>query len=224
MDKIRRPDVASVSMYAMTAQVTPRQRPRALWADARFLIGVVLVLVSIAGVWFVVASSRQTVPVYAATRTIVPGESISPSELRVVDVALGSLEGAYASGDTLPADAVATRTIPAGELIPAAAVGEASDVRTTTIVVPSSTAIPASIDVGTPVEVWAAPLDDQGVRQAPRILVADAAVAALASSDSVMATNAPSIELVVPRESVADVLAALAGEATLSVVPAQGAS
>ncbi|WDG19002.1 SAF domain-containing protein [Microbacterium sp. Clip185] len=208
----------------MTAQVTPRQRPRALWADARFLIGVVLVLVSIAGVWFVVASSRQTVPVYAATRTIVPGESISPSELRVVDVALGSLEGAYASGDTLPADAVATRTIPAGELIPAAAVGEASDVRTTTIVVPSSTAIPASIDVGTPVEVWAAPLDDQGVRQAPRILVADAAVAALASSDSVMATNAPSIELVVPRESVADVLAALAGEATLSVVPAQGAS
>ncbi len=211
-------------MYAMTAQVTPRQRPRALWADARFLIGVVLVLVSIAGVWFVVASSRQTVPVYAATRTIVPGESISPSELRVVDVALGSLEGAYASGDTLPADAVATRTIPAGELIPAAAVGEASDVRTTTIVVPSSTAIPASIDVGTPVEVWAAPLDDQGVRQAPRILVADAAVAALASSDSVMATNAPSIELVVPRESVADVLAALAGEATLSVVPAQGAS
>ena len=211
-------------MYAMTAQVTPRQRPRALWADARFLIGVVLVLVSIAGVWFVVASSRQTVPVYAATRTIVPGESISPSELRVVDVALGSLEGAYASGDTLPADAVATRTIPAGELIPATAVGEASDVRTTTIVVPSSTAIPASIDVGTPVEVWAAPLDDQGVRQAPRILVADAAVAALASSDSVMATNAPSIELVVPRESVADVLAALAGEATLSVVPAQGAS
>lgn len=211
-------------MYAMTAQVTPRQRPRALWADARFLIGVVLVLVSIAGVWFVVASSRQTVPVYAATRTIVPGESISPSELRVVDVALGSLEGAYASGDTLPAGAVATRTIPAGELIPAAAVGEASDVRTTTIVVPSSTAIPASIDVGTPVEVWAAPLDDQGVRQAPRILVADAAVAALASSDSVMATNAPSIELVVPRESVADVLAALAGEATLSVVPAQGAS
>ncbi|GAB3144957.1 hypothetical protein GCM10027058_00550 [Microbacterium neimengense] len=211
-------------MYAMTAQVTPRQRPRALWADARFVIGVVLVLVSIAGVWFVVASSRQTIPVYAATRTIVPGESISPSELRVVDVALGSLEGAYASGDTLPPDAVATRTIPAGELIPAAAVGAASEVRTTTIVVPSSTAIPASVQVGTPVEVWAAPLDENGVRQAPRILVADAAVAALASSDSVMATNTPSVELVVPRESVADVLAALAGEATLSVVPAQGVS
>ncbi|WP_460736653.1 SAF domain-containing protein [Microbacterium neimengense] len=208
----------------MTAQVTPRQRPRALWADARFVIGVVLVLVSIAGVWFVVASSRQTIPVYAATRTIVPGESISPSELRVVDVALGSLEGAYASGDTLPPDAVATRTIPAGELIPAAAVGAASEVRTTTIVVPSSTAIPASVQVGTPVEVWAAPLDENGVRQAPRILVADAAVAALASSDSVMATNTPSVELVVPRESVADVLAALAGEATLSVVPAQGVS
>lgn len=195
-----------------------------MWADARFVIGVVLVLVSIAGVWFVVASSRQTVPVYAATRTLVPGESISPSELRVVDVALGSLEGAYASGDTLPPDAVATRTIPAGELIPAAAVGAASEVRTTTIVVPISTAIPASVEVGTPVEVWAAPLDEQGVRQAPRILVADAAVAALTSSDSVMATNAPSVELVVPRESVADVLAALAGEATLSVVPAQGVS
>lgn len=224
MDKIRRPDTASVSMYAMTAQVAPRQRPRALWADARFVIGVVLVLVSIAGVWFVVASSRQTVPVYAATRTLLPGESISPSELRVVDVALGSLEGAYASGDTLPPDAVVTRTIPAGELIPAAAVGAASEVRTTAIVVPSSTAIPASVEVGTPVEVWAAPLDGEGVRQAPRILVADAAVAALPSSDSVMASAAPSIELIVPRASVADVLSALAGEATLSVVPAQGVS
>lgn len=224
MDKIRRPDTASVSMYAMTAQVAPRQRPRALWADARFVIGVVLVLVSIAGVWFVVASSRQTVPVYAATRTLLPGESISPSELRVVDVALGSLEGAYASGDTLPPGAVVTRTIPAGELIPAAAVGAASEVRTTAIVVPSSTAIPASVEVGTPVEVWAAPLDGEGVRQAPRILVADAAVAALPSSDSVMASAAPSIELIVPRASVADVLSALAGEATLSVVPAQGVS
>lgn len=212
-------------MYAMTAQVVPpRQRPRALWADARFVIGVVLVLASIAGVWFVVASARQTVPVYAATRTLVEGESISPSELRVVEVALGSLEGAYASGDTLPADAVATRTIPAGELIPATAVGASSDVRSTTIVVPSSTAIPASVEVGTPVEVWAAPLDDEGVRQAPRILVADAAVAALPSSDGVMGTSVPSVELIVPRESVAEVLAALAGEATLSVVPARGAS
>ena len=68
----------------MTAIEAPRLRSRAPWADVRFLLGLVLVIVSIAGVWFVVAAARQTAPVFAATRTIVPGETVSVDDVQVV--------------------------------------------------------------------------------------------------------------------------------------------
>ena len=41
-----------------------------------FFLGILLVIASVAGVWFVVAASRQTAPAFAANRTIVPGEAI----------------------------------------------------------------------------------------------------------------------------------------------------
>ncbi len=214
---------AWVTMDAMTAESAPRPRPRALWADARFVIGAVLVCASIAGVWLVVATARQTVPAYAATRTISSGEVIDPAELRVVDVALGALDGTYATGQSLPEGAVATRTIHVGELVPTASIGAAEEIRTTRIVVRSSTEVPGAVDVGTRVEVWVSPLDADGVREQPRILVADAEVAALVRDESMMGGEAASVELVVPRADVAAVLSAQAGEALLSVVPAGGA-
>ena len=122
--------------------VTARPRPRAFWADVRFLLGIALVIVSIAGVWFVVAAARQTAPVFAAARTIVPGQAVDADDLRVVEVALGPLEDAYASPATLTPGAVATRTVAAGELVPRDAVGDAAQARTTTIVIRSATAVP----------------------------------------------------------------------------------
>ncbi|MCC4909590.1 SAF domain-containing protein [Microbacterium sp. cx-59] len=206
----------------MTAQDPPRQRPRALWADARFVIGAALVIASIVGVWLVVAAARQTTPVFAAARTITPGEAITAGDLRVVDVALGSLEEIYLAPTQLTLDTVATRTIHAGELVPAEALGAADVAATTTVVVRSATEVPASVATGAVVEVWSAPFDAEGVREEPRILVADATVTEVTRDDSMMGGGAASVELVIPREDVADVLAAISGEASLSVVPSVG--
>ncbi len=195
-----------------------------MWADARFLIGALLVIASIAGVWLVVAAARQTTQVYVAARTIMPGETVAGADLRIVDVALGSVEDLYVGGAQVTADTVATRTIHAGELVPVDALGDAAAARSTTVVVRSTTDVPGSVGAGTSVEVWAAPLDGDGVREAPRILVADAIVAGVASDDTMMGGGAASVELVIPRAAVADVLAAIAGQAALSVVPAGGAS
>jgi hypothetical protein len=211
-------------MCAMTAQDPPRQRPRALWADARFLIGAVLVVASIVGVWLVVAAARQTTPVFAAARTIVPGESIGSGDLRVVDVALGSLEETYTAAASLGAGTVATRTIHAGELVPADALGDAGAVRVTTVVVRTATDVPASVAAGSAVEVWAAPVDADGVVQEPRILVADATLAKIARDESMMGGGAASVELIIPRDQVAEVLGAISGEAALSIVPGGGAA
>ena len=211
-------------MDAMTAQEPPRQRPRALWADARFVIGAVLVLASVAGVWLVVTAARQTTPVYAAARTIAPGESIAAGDLRVVDVALGSLEQTYLPAAPLDPETVATRTIHAGELVPAEALGATEASRTTTLVVRSATDVPRTVEPGSAVEVWAAPLDENGVREEPRILVADATVTNVTRDESMMGGGAASVELVIPRADVAAMLGEMSGEAALSVVPTGGAS
>ena len=141
----------------MSDHTAARPRPRAFWTDVRFLLGIVLVVVSVVGVWLVVAAARQTVPVFAAARTLVPGDAVDAADLRVVEVALGQVEGAYASPATLQPGSVATRTIAAGELVPRESVGTADGLRTTRVVVHSATEIPAAVTPGSTVEVWAAP-------------------------------------------------------------------
>ncbi|MFK4837204.1 SAF domain-containing protein [Microbacterium sp. ZW T2_14] len=208
----------------MTAHSDPVRTPRrAFWGDARFFLGVLLVAASVVGVWLVVSAARQTVPVYAAAHTIVPGEAIGAGDLKVVDVALGPLAGTYLTADDLPEAQVATRTIEAGELVPAASVGDPSAARTTSVVVRSAVDVPASVEAGTVVELWSAPLLEQGAYDEPRILVADATVVSVTRDDSMMGGGAAALELVIPRADVPATLAAMADESALSIVPTTGA-
>lgn len=207
-------------MSGMTTS-TPARR-RAFWGDARFFIGILLIVASIAGVWFVVTSARQTVQMVAASRTIVPGESVTAAELTVVDVALGQVGGAYLDPTELRDGLVATRTITRGELVPTSAVAAGSASRTTTIVVQSAVDVPAAVETGSVVELWSAPLIEGGGYDVPRILIADATVAAVTRDDSMIGGGSAMLELVIPRADVADALAAVAADAALSVVPTGG--
>ena len=146
----------------MTALDAARPRSRAFWGDARFFLGILLVVASVAGVWFVVSAARQTAPAFAANRTIVPGEAISGDDLRLVDVSLGQVGDAYLQPDALADGLVATRTIESGELVPQSAVGDAAAVRTTSVVLRSAVDVPGSVRAGSVVEVWAAPLVERG--------------------------------------------------------------
>jgi hypothetical protein len=208
----------------MTALESPRRRPRAFWSDARFLLGIVLIAASVAGVWFVVTMARQTTPVFAAAHTIVPGQALSADDLRVVDVSLGQLGESYLAPDALEDGLVATRTISSGELVPHSAVGAQDAAATTTVVLRSAVDVPASVVAGTAVEVWAAPLRERGVYDPPRILVADATVVSVTRDDSMIGGGAASLELVIPRADVAAALAAMSDQSALSVVPAAGAA
>jgi hypothetical protein len=201
-----------------------RPQRRAVWGDTRFLLGILLVVVSIVGVWFVISSARQTAPVWAAERTLVPGEVISRDDLAVVEVALGQSGGAYVALDDFTDGVVATRTVTAGELLPVDAVADADSVRTANVVVRSSADVAASIEPGTTVELWSAPLLERGTYDTPRILVADATVAAVTRDDSAIAGGGAALELVIPRSEVAETLAAIADQAALSVVGAGAGS
>jgi hypothetical protein len=205
-------DALGIAPGTMNAMI----RKRAFWSDARFFVGVALIAASVAGVWGVVAASRHTVPVLAASSTIVPGQAVTAADLRVVDVGLGQADGLYLTPDELGDGLVAARTIGAGELVPIEAVGSSATV--TTVVVRSAVEVPGAVTAGTAVELWEAPATDDGF-DAPRVLVADATVAAVVRAEAVMATGETSVELVVDRSDVADVLAAVAAGSALSVVP-----
>lgn len=207
----------------MTALDPARRRPRAFWSDARFLLGIVLIAASVVGVWFVVSSARQTVPVFAASRTIVPGEALSGDAVRIVDVALGQVGDAYLTPDEMQDGLIATRTVEAGELVPRNAAGAAARAEVTTVVLRSALDVPASVEAGTVVEVWSASLVERGTYDTPRILVADATVASVARDDSMIGGGSAAVELVIPRADVAAVLAAVSDEAALSIVPTTGA-
>jgi hypothetical protein len=176
-------------------------------------------LASIAGVWFVVTSARQTAPVMAAAHTIVPGDVLGTDDLRVVDAALGAAGESYLVPGSWEPGVVATRTIEAGELVPASAVGRASASRVTTVVVRSATDVPSGVTAGTVIELWAAPLQERGVYGTPSILVADATVAAVTVDEAMIGAGSATLELVIERSAVAKTLEAVAADAALSVVP-----
>ncbi len=199
---------------------------RAFWGDIRFLIGIALVILSIAGVWLIVSSARDTTPVLQATRTIAQGEALASDDFRVVEVSLGAVVDGYLAPQDLEAGMIAARTVESGELLPSVATGDAESSRTTNIVVESSVGIPERIDAGTPVELWYSPPlgDDEDGFEAPRILAADVVVASIPETDGMLAQRSTAVELVIDRADVADVLAAITGGAALSIVPLGSAS
>lgn len=198
----------------------PRSR-RAFWGDLRFLIGLVLVAASIGGVWLVVSSSTAADPVLQANRTIVIGEALVSSDFQVVDVNLGAATGEYLTPHDLSPGQVATRTITRGELLPQDAAADADSVKTTTIVIDSTTGLPGDLAPGDVVEVWHAPPVDQArtTYEQPRLLVADVVVAAVTESEGMLASNGAVAEVVIDRTDVPAVLAAITGGSALSVVP-----
>lgn len=196
-------------------------RPRtAFWADIRFVIGIVLVALSIAGVWLLVSSAGRTTPVLQAGRTIVQGKALVSGDFQVVEVGLGQLTDDYLAPQDLEPGMVAGRTLIEGELVPSSALSNAESRRTTTIVVESSTGIPAEVSAGTVVELWQAPpLEDGRSYDAPRILAGDVIVSSVVEEEGMLSTDATTVEVVIDRADVAEVLAAITGGSVLSVVP-----
>ncbi|MCW4458441.1 hypothetical protein [Microbacterium sp. MPKO10] len=205
---------------------SPRTARRRFWLDPRFIIGVVLVLVSVTGVWLVVDANDSTVPVYAAPSTLPAGVHISADELAVTRVSLGGVDGEYVREGELPAgDLVVTRTVGDGELIPASAVAAASESAVTAVVVEIPGELPASVDIGTRVDVWAAaPNDDDTGFGQPTVIVDSAVVAHISDNDAMVGQASTSVEILVPKGDVATVLSALANGHALSLVPESSVS
>lgn len=103
-----------------------RRLPRPRWLDGRLLLGLILVLGSVAVGTRVVASVNDTQLVWAATADLAAGTPLAKDHLRRIEVRLpADTPARYLDVDSLPLGHVLTRPVSAGELVPADAISTA---------------------------------------------------------------------------------------------------
>lgn len=115
-------------MTELTRPVAKRLA-RPSWRDSRLLVGVLLVLVAATLGARAVASADDRIPVWVAADDLVAGDSVTETSVRRVDVRLDDDMSAYLTADAVPAAGTfLLRDVPAGELVPRSAVGQAGDI------------------------------------------------------------------------------------------------
>lgn len=213
----------------MSGEATARRLRRPTWRDPRLGVGILLVAGSVAvGTWAVDGAARTT-EVYAARTDLTPGDVVDADALDVREVRLGAPEEHYLLvADGVPAGSIAARTVGAGELVPRGALGVADAVDARPVVVPLGLTVPADLGPGTVVDLWLTPPAARAgtVEEPvpPALLAADLVVAEVLEDSSIFAGGTGvSVELLVPRLALPDVLAALSSDGDLVVVPTFGA-
>lgn len=207
----------------MVALPLAARRRRVL--DPRILIGVALIAASALGTTALVGALTRTVVVYRADGPIVAGDRVTSARLAPATVRLGDAAALYLSGALPEEGLVATRSIAAGEMVPRSAVGTDVAVHSATVVVDLASPLAAGVAVGSTVDLWSAAKADPNENRyaAPVVLVGDAVVSRVVAPTGLIAGSAKdSVELQVPRDEVASVLAAQAGGARLSAVEIGG--
>jgi hypothetical protein len=202
-------------------KATVRGKARRTLLDARFLVGIVLVLGSVAGVTAIVGAVDRTTEVYAAARPLAVGEVVTVEDLVVTPVRLGDAGDRYLSGGALPGDGlVVTRTVGRGELVPASAVGDRASADLSSVVIPVTGQLASGIEAGAVADLWTASVTDDGYGP-PSVLVAGAEIVRTVDGGGLLgsAKGPTAVELLVPSQRVARVLQAIANEDSLSLVP-----
>ncbi len=216
----------AVSELAPSVVSAPRLR-RPGWRDPRLIVGLVLLFGSIAAGARLVAEAGQLRAVYAARTALPPGTALTAEVLKIVRVRVeGSQAGYLDAASPLPDGAVLTRTVGAGELIPMAAIGSTASLSVRPVAIPFDGNPPAGLVAGGRADIWAAAPHrerSRGGYEAPRQIASGIEVFAVSGPGSGLNSGrSGSLEVLVPEQSLSEVLEALANEAKLSVLPVLG--
>lgn len=191
--------------------------------DPRLLIGVGLVIASVAGVVGLVAALDTRSVVVAAAATLVPGDRVQRGDLVERSVFLDGADALYLTAGDVPDDGlVIVQGVRTGELLPRSSVGDTEGVSSTALVVETSGPVGSGVRPGAAVELWASAVDpDTGGYGAPAVLVQDAVVTRVLDDDGLVSSGSGgAVEVLVPRDRVALILQAQADGDVLAVVPA----
>lgn len=198
---------------------------RPSWRDPKLLVGVLMVAAAVAlGSWAVSAAEAST-PVYVAVGALTPGETLGRDQVAVAQVRLEGPEAEryLPATEPLPDDAVAVRAVGDGELVPRAAVAGSAELDVRPVAVPVAEPPSAGVAEGALVDVWVTPEVEDGEAPAPRLLAESLTVAEVARPSGAFAVGAETtVHVLVPTDSLADVLGALATRQAVTVVLVPG--
>ena len=174
--------------------------------DPRFIGGVFLIVLSVIAVVVVLRHAHAGQAMYAARSDLAAGDVVHASDFTVVSARLDD-SGAYVASGHLPKEAVLSRSVAKGELLPKRSVGEGADLNP--LVITLAQPIPSSVTRGATVTLWAAPgREGQATGdEKPNQLTHGAVYVGQAGSKNVT-TSGTVIEVRIPGEDIDNVLSA----------------
>lgn len=214
------------SAMPISGLTAPRLR-RPSWRDPRLIIGLVLLLTSVALGARVVALADHTEPVYAARGTLPTGTPLTTDALMVVRVRLAGTEAAYLDARrSLPPGQVLVRPVGSGEIVPLAAIAPAEALELRPVSIPIDGDPPAGLVSGGVVDVWASAKRREavggGYDEPERIARTVEVFDVRAPGTGLSSSRTGSAEVLLPFEELASVLDALANQARVVILPVPG--
>ncbi|SDP25206.1 hypothetical protein SAMN04489867_1863 [Pedococcus dokdonensis] len=222
---------------------TAARLARPSWRDTRLLVGVLIVLASVALGAGVVARADDRTPVYAARAPLVPGQRLTADDLSRVDVQLGSQQPHYLSaGGGLAPDRFVVRPVAAGELVPVGAVGGRDQVGVQPLVLSVDAGAAAALRVGSTVDVYVNRVDpgDEGGESGraagagagggflgPELTLEAVPVSSLPRAGGGLGGGAAgdrAVQVMAPTARIKEVIAAVDLGARITVVPVAGSA
>lgn len=191
------------------------------WRDPRLLAGLLLVLLSVAGIVALVQSLDSSDGYWAAEQDLVPGEVVEADQLTVVQARLGDAADDYLpASEPFPDSSSVVGTVRQGELLPAGAVAGADPESRQPVSLTVDDPLPEGTGAGARVDVWIAVRDGSQAYAEPELVAPSAELAEVAEAEgSFGASGGVTVQVLVGPEQLPQVLDAKGNGARISVVP-----
>lgn len=190
------------------------------WKDPRLLLGLLLVLASVAGVVSLLGAADRTTEIYAAKGPIAVGEKVTAGNVNRVKVRLGDLESHYLTAESgLPEGLVALQRIGPDQLVPKESLGKADALNRKPVAITIDEALPEQAAAGSRVDAWVALPDARNGFSEPKLLLPGAEIAEVTPGSTTLGSSRSTVVLVlVTDEQMPKLLGAQANKARISVV------
>lgn len=212
-------------MPAATGTETAARLRRPRWRDPRLLVGLLLVLASVAGVVALLQSTDRTAAYWAAKQDLAPGAPLSEGHFVPVEANLAGADERYLSADEpAPVDRMLVSAVRAGELVPAGGVVDADPQERRPVGLALAEPLPSGVGVGDRVDVWVALPEQEGngfgrpERLAARVELSEL----VEDSGAFGAGGSIRIQAMIGPEELPELLEAKVRDARITVVPTLG--
>ncbi|MFP5313047.1 MAG: hypothetical protein ACLGH7_11715, partial [Actinomycetes bacterium] len=183
------------------SSATAARLKRPSWKDPRLLVGILLVLVSVAGVVLLVGSADRTTEVYAARDGIAVGERLTAENVVRAKVRLGETEQHYVTVESgLPQDVVAVQRIAKDQLVPKASLGGVDKLDRKPVALNIGQTLPSQVVAGARVDVWVAQPDTKNGFSEPKLILPGAEIAEVATGSTTLGSSKTTVLMVLVED------------------------